>query len=130
MTARPHANKLRLLLTAVWGFGYVAAMDDKPQTTEVDAMDPKYVIVTTAHRGIFFGQLAANEAPESVTLTGCRNVIYFAGQRGFLGLAQVGPAEGSKVGSTAPAVTLYDITSTAECTSDAVATFVGWPEPS
>lgn len=79
------------------------------------------VVVTTAHRGVFFGFLSADqdESARSLILTDCRNVIYWSGTRGFLGLSSHGPEEGSRIGSTAPRVLLHDVTSVADCTDEA-----------
>ena len=87
------------------------------------------VLVTTAHRGVFFGALASEESHAEVVLTGARNVISWSGRRGFLGLASHGPEKESRIGSTAGRVRLYDVTSITDCTDAAVKCFRGWPEP-
>ena len=97
--------------------------------TRKKAETERCVIVTTAHRGVFFGALLEQQGREWCRLGGVRNVIYWAGTRGFLGLAAHGPERGSKIGSTAQEVTLYDLTSISDCTPEAVAAFRGWPEP-
>lgn len=86
----------------------------------------RYVMVTTAHRGIFCGELVEDAAPKRVKLEKVRCIIRFAGTRGFLGIASHGPDTGSRVGSEAPAVTLYDITSVTDCTPKAEAEIRGW----
>ena len=91
----------------------------------------KPVLVTTSHRGVFFGQLdtdTQNEADKTLTLTNCRNVIKWTGTHGFLGLAHHGPEEGSRIGSPAPRVLLHDITSVTDCTEEATERFASWPE--
>lgn len=77
------------------------------------------VLVTTAHRGVFFGY--ANEtAGKTIKLRAARNCIYWpAGNKGFLGLASMGPISGSKVGPAAD-IELRDITCVAECSDEAV----------
>ena len=78
------------------------------------------VLVTTSHRGVFWGYLEeTSKDGRTVTLTGARNAIYWATSKGFLELAQVGPNKASKVGSVAPRITLYDVTSLTECTPEA-----------
>jgi len=90
----------------------------------------EHVLVTTEHRGVFFGELSDDQDREarSLTLKNCRNVIYWYGKRGFLGLAAHGPEKGSTVGSVAPSVLLHDITSVAACTNKAVEVFRSWEE--
>jgi len=88
----------------------------------------KPVIVTTAHRGVFFGRLSPDQDENATTLvlTGCRNAIRWEGRRGFLGLASHGPENGSRIGSTAPRVRLHDVTSVSECTPEATKVWEGW----
>lgn len=69
------------------------------------------VLVTTAHRGVFFGYMEGNP-DRTVTLTRARCCIYWpAGTMGFLGLASAGPPKGSRVGPAVSTLTLYDVTS-------------------
>lgn len=79
------------------------------------------VVVTTKDRGIFFGYVKdETKAPDQVTLTQCRNCVYFPSQvKGFLGLTSSGPVQGSRVGPAAPELTLYGLTSVAACSDDA-----------
>ena len=91
--------------------------------------ESKAVIVTTAHRGVFFGYLNGDqdETSKSLSLTNCRNVIYWSSDtKGFLGLASDGPGNNSKIGATAPRVRLHDITSLADCTEKASKAFGAW----
>ena len=80
------------------------------------------VLVTTVHRGVFFGYLlnTAKMSAKIMTLERCRNAIYWSGTRGFLGLASHGPESGSRIGSQAPSVLLHDVTSVSECSPAAV----------
>lgn len=78
------------------------------------------VLVTTAHRGMFWGYMeSTTDKGRTVVLTGARNAIYWATTKGFLELALVGPNAKSKVGATAPRITLHDVTSVTECTETA-----------
>lgn len=80
------------------------------------------VIVTTAHRGVFFGYLVGEPAKKKVLLTNARNCVYWSEQlRGFIGLADSGPGSGCKVGPKAPEITLFDVTSVVVCTEAAAA---------
>lgn len=86
------------------------------------------VIVTTAHRGVFFGDIEASKLQDkTVSLRNCRNAIYWSGSRGFLGLASHGPEDGSRIGSTAEAVLLHDVTSVTRCSDRAAKVWREWP---
>jgi len=89
----------------------------------------KPVLVTTAHRGVFYGRLAPgqDENDRTLVLEGCRNVIYWSGTAGFLGLAARGPEDGSTIGATAERVHLHDITSVTDCSAEAADRFESWP---
>lgn len=77
------------------------------------------VLVTTAHKGVFFGY-ARETSGKTINLRAARNCIYWpTGQRGFVGLASTGPISGSRVGPAAD-MELRDITCVAECTEEAV----------
>ncbi len=85
-------------------------------------MATKPVIITTSHRGVFFGDLEkGTEESRTVTLANARNAIYWATSKGFLELAQVGPNPRSKIGSVAPRIVLHDVTSVTDCTEAAAA---------
>ena len=87
----------------------------------------KSVIVTTLHRGVFFGYInPRQEGNKTLALNKCRNVIKWVGSRGFLGLASHGPEEGSLIGSEAPRVLLHDVTSVSDCTDTAAERFTSW----
>ena len=79
------------------------------------------VLVTTEHRGVFFGYLDGKPAKAQLTLTQCRNCVYWeVGVHGFLGLAANGPTDKCKVGPAAAELTLYDITGVAVVSPAAV----------
>lgn len=76
------------------------------------------VLVTTAHRGVFFGY-TKDGSGKVVELRGARNCLSWPSSvGGFMGLAATGPNKDTKVG---PAVdmTLQDVTSVSKCTDDA-----------
>ena len=80
----------------------------------------KYVLVTTKHRGVFAGVLEEDGGEDFVVLTAARNCVYWSqSNHGFLGLAQVGPQEGSRVGPKVDRIKLYGVTSCTECTDEA-----------
>lgn len=87
-------------------------------------IEKKAVVVTTEHRGVFFGYIPEGGdalLPGEITLARCRNVVYWpASAKGFLGLAASGPPSGSRVGPAAAEVTLYKITSVSTASPEAV----------
>ena len=84
------------------------------------------VLVTTGHRGVFFGY-AGDVDGDTIRLRDCRNVVYWSADvRGFIGLAANGPSKTCKVGPAAT-MTLRNITSVAEVTPEAVKAFEAAP---
>lgn len=78
------------------------------------------VVVTTAHRGVFFGKLLARDG-STVTLSGARNCLYWERSlRGFLGLAEAGPSAGCRVGAEVAELELLAVTSLSRCTAEAI----------
>lgn len=83
----------------------------------------KPVLITTEHRGVFFGY--ANDAgsknlPEEISLSNARNCIYWASNcGGFLGLASKGPTKECRIGSKVGKLTLYSVTSVTPVTDSA-----------
>lgn len=78
------------------------------------------VIVTTAHRGVFFGY-ADNTDGETIKLNRSRLCLYWSADlRGFMGLAAMGPNSSCKIGPPAD-ITLRSITAVLEVTPDAEA---------
>lgn len=87
------------------------------------------VLVTTAHRGVFFGYLVGMPRKERVILNRARNVTYWDVEtRSFLGLAAHGPTLKCRVSAAAgPACTLFDITGVFVCTPESVEKFEQGP---
>ncbi len=76
------------------------------------------VIVTTAHRGVFFGY-ASNTDGETISLKRSRLCIYWSADiRGFMGLASAGPNNSCTIGPPAD-ITLRSITAVLEVTPEA-----------
>ena len=75
------------------------------------------VVVTTKHRGVFFGY-ATDTSGEVIELRQARNCIYWRGIKGFLALAESGPTKDCRVGPPAD-IELRDITCVAACTPEA-----------
>jgi hypothetical protein len=86
------------------------------------------VVVTTAHRSVFFGYLTGYTKGDAIViLTRARCALYWpAEQKGWLALATNGPMSGARVGPAAPELELRDITSVAPCTEEAIA---AWEQP-
>lgn len=84
------------------------------------------VLVTTSHRGVFFGYADETEGAQ-IKLRAARNCIsWSADVKGFIGLAASGPSKNCRVGPAAD-ITLRDITSVVECTPAAVEAWEGAP---
>ncbi len=77
------------------------------------------VVVTTAHRGVFFGY-ATDTTGETITLKDSRLCVYWSSElKGFMGLASMGPTKNCKIGPKAD-ITLRNITAVLEATPEAV----------
>jgi hypothetical protein len=77
------------------------------------------VLVTTAHRGVFFGY-ADDTDGETIILKRARLCVYWPAEcKGFMGLAASGPTKNAKIGPAAD-ITLRNITAVLECTPAAV----------
>ncbi len=81
----------------------------------------KPVLVTTKHRGVFFGYVQKDlDLPREITLKQARNCIYWSSDiQGFLGLSTAGPGKDCRIGPAAKSITLYDITSVTPVSDEA-----------
>ena len=85
------------------------------------------VIVTTAHRGVFFGY-AQDTTGDVIVMTRPRMCVYWdQATKGVLGLAATGPTAGCRVTMAPPKIELRGITCVAECTKEAVKRWEGAP---
>lgn len=76
------------------------------------------VVVTTAHKGVFFGYLTSQDG-DVVELRRGRNAVYWSADlRGFVGLAVAGPSSACKIGPAAD-MQVRDVTAVVECSSEA-----------
>lgn len=82
------------------------------------------VLVTTAHRGVFFGYANPNSIDgEILALRSSRLCIHWtADMKGFMGLALLGPSSSCRIGSRAN-IRLRHITSVSEVSPAAI---VAW----
>ncbi len=79
------------------------------------------VMVTTSHRGVFFGYATETEG-DTIDLKRARMVIYWPQDvRGVLGLAVTGPTRGSKITAAVDAMQVRQITAVVEVSTEAVA---------
>lgn len=84
---------------------------------ETDVVE-RAVLVTTAHRGVFFGYARQTDGT-SIKLRAARLCVYWSADvRGFMGLASHGPNGQCKIGPAAD-IEVRDITSVAEVTPEA-----------
>lgn len=84
------------------------------------------VIVTTAHRGVFFGY-AASTTGETIYLQNARLVVYWSpAMKGFMGLAATGPNDDCRIGPPAD-ITLRNVSAIIEVTYGAVRNFEAAP---
>jgi len=86
----------------------------------------RYVLVTTAHRGVFAG-FAAKTDGETIKLRAARLCLYWSSDvKGFMGLAASGPSKGCRIGPPAD-IELRSITAVAEVTDAARAAWEAAP---
>lgn len=84
------------------------------------------VLVTTAHRGVFFGY-ATDTTGETIKLAKARLCIYWsADMKGFMGLAERGPSKDCRIGPAAD-IELCNITAVVELTKEAVTAWEAAP---
>lgn len=84
------------------------------------------VLVTTAHRGVFFGY-ATKVDGETIKLKRARLCVYWSSElHGFMGLASNGPSSSCKIGPAAD-IELRNITAVATVTPEAVAKWESAP---
>ncbi len=86
----------------------------------METENERAVLVTTKHRGVFFGFVNGDELGRTVTLKRCRNCIFWhESVGGFLGLAKHGPNDSCRIGSESELTQLWDVTSVSEVTDEA-----------
>lgn len=84
------------------------------------------VLVTTEHRGVFFGY-ATETSGETIKLTDARLCLYWSRDvKGFMGLASNGPSATCRIGPAAD-IELRKITAIATVTPEAEAAWLAAP---
>ena len=77
------------------------------------------LVVTTIHKGVFFGYGVPTHE-KTIRITKARMVVYWSPDvKGVVGLAASGPTAGCRIGPEAPAITLQDVTSVMEASTQA-----------
>lgn len=84
------------------------------------------VLVTTTHRGVFFGY-AHNTDGDTIKLEAARLCVYWSADcKGFMGLASSGPTKGCRVGPPAD-IEVRNITAVVEVTPAAIKAWEAQP---
>lgn len=86
------------------------------------------VVVTTVHRGVFFGYTSADAGADPITLDRPRMCVYWdIATRGVLGLAATGPTDGCRITAAPQRIELRGVTAVMDCTPEAVARWEAAP---
>jgi hypothetical protein len=89
---------------------------------------PRPVVVTTAHRGVFFGNTTDPDDTKIITLTDAQMCVSWSSSiKGVLGLAATGPDRSCRVGPAVPAITLQDVIAVMGTTDEAVKAWQAQP---
>lgn len=85
------------------------------------------LVVTTAHRGVFFGYGSPSDK-KTIRITKAQMCVSWSSDvRGVVGLAATGPTRDCKVGPAAPAMTLQDVTGVMEVSEQAEKAWLAQP---
>jgi len=87
----------------------------------------KNILVTTAHRGVWFAQVEDGTDLTPKTLTNLKNArmaIYWGTTRGLQQLCETGPTETSRISAPADIEVLHDITGVFSVTETASAVWL------
>ncbi len=77
------------------------------------------LMVTTAHKGVFFGYGETTDA-DTIRLEKARMCVYWSqDMKGIMGLASQGPSKSCRVGPAVAAITLQGVTSIVEVSKEA-----------
>lgn len=79
------------------------------------------VVVTTDHRGVFFGELVSyDETAKRAVISDAQMCVYWSSDvQGVVGLAANGPSKSCRVTPAAPKMTLEGVTAIIEATEGA-----------
>lgn len=85
------------------------------------------VVVTTKHKGVFFGYGTPSQE-QTIRIERARMCVYWSADvQGVLGLAATGPSKGCKISPEIPAITLQDVTSVMEASKESAAAWSTGP---
>ncbi|HWM26571.1 MAG TPA: hypothetical protein VNP98_17270 [Chthoniobacterales bacterium] len=85
------------------------------------------LVVTTAHRGVFFGY-GRTTTNKTIRLEKAQMCVSWSSDvKGVLGLAANGPTRGCRVGPPVPAMTLQDVTGVMEASEKAEKAWLAQP---
>lgn len=74
-------------------------------------MGEQALVVTTAHRGVFFGYGETGGESKTIKLKRARMCVSWPdSNHGVLGLASDGPKNGARISPAAPEIILHDVT--------------------
>jgi hypothetical protein len=91
-------------------------------------MKKQIPLVVTTERGVFFGYGEPSLDAQHIRLTSARMVVYWSADcRSVVGLAANGPTNGCKIGPSAPAIIVRNVTAIIECSDEAAKKFDGAP---
>ena len=93
-------------------------MKDMKSNKKTKRPDGRPVVVTTSHRGVFFGYAEKTDGTTIFLKSARLCIMWSADLRGFMGLASVGPNNNCRIGPAAD-ITLYDVTAVMEATETA-----------
>lgn len=79
------------------------------------------LVVTTKHRGVFFGYAENKTDGDKIRLEQARMCVRWQGTKGVVGLAAQGPNKNCRISPAIPAITVSDVTSVMECSQEAAA---------
>ncbi|QIG79956.1 DUF6948 domain-containing protein [Stakelama tenebrarum] len=81
----------------------------------------KQVLITTAHRGVFAGEIADDQdiTAKAMPLNNARMAIYWGTTKGLMQLCETGPTESSRISAPADIPVLHDITAVFTITPEA-----------
>ena len=83
------------------------------------APQPIPLVVTTAHKGVFYGY-GHPTTEKTIRITQAQMAVSWSSEiHGITGLAATGPSRNCKIGPAAPAILLHDITSIMEASPEA-----------
>lgn len=87
------------------------------------------VVVTTEHRGVFFGYLnGQDDAAKTVALSEAQMCVYWSASiGGVLGLAATGPDKACRISPAIPKITLQAVTAVLDATPEAAQAWKGRP---